>query len=333
MTTEERIPQARHVLLRRVVVICNPTKKGIEAVRKQIDLQVKRHGYVKPTWIATTAEDGGINAARRALAKHPDLVLVVGGDGTLRAVAEVFRGTGIPLGIIPRGTGNLLARNLGLNVTDSKKAVEIAFTGDDFAIDVALAETDGPMGPRSAVFLVMAGLGLDAAMAAMTNPKLKQRIGWLAYLSPILQAAFKNERKELTVVLDNGQHAHRRQHTAIIGNCGVLTGGFLLMPEAKLDDGLLDVLALDPQSVFGWTRILRRIAVGSALRNSPNKSQILRGLPNITSMRYRQTPRVEWHMEKPVMVQIDGDSFGEVTSAIVTLAPRSLTVRVQASRQ
>lgn len=328
MDSTGRIPQARHVVLRRVVVVCNPTKKGIESVRKQIDIQVKRHGFVKPTWIATTAKDGGVHAAQRALAKHPDLILVVGGDGTLRAVAEVLAGTGIPVGIIPRGTGNLLARNLKMPVTDVKKSVEIAFTGSDFAIDIARVETDGPMGPRNAIFLVMAGLGLDAAMAAMTNPKMKQRIGWLAYLTPILQAAFKNERKELTVVLEDGERAHRRQHTAIIGNCGVLTGGFLLMPEAKLNDGLLDVLALDPQSVFGWTRILRRIAVGSALRNSPNKTQILRGLPKITSMRYRQAPRVEWHMTEPVMVQIDGDAFGEVSKAVVTVDKQALVVRV-----
>ena len=173
-----------------------------------------------------------------------------------------------------------------------------------------------------------AGHVQSVAMAALTNPKLKERIGWLAYISPILQAAFRNEKRSLTVVLEDGQRAKRRQHTAVIGNCGVLTGGFLLMPEAKLDDGLLDVLALDPKSVFGWTRILRRVAVGSALRNSPNKSQILRGLPDITSMRYRQTPRVEWHMDEPVLVQIDGDTFGEVSSAVVTAIPRCLTVRV-----
>jgi diacylglycerol kinase family enzyme len=312
---------------RRVVVVCNPTKKGIETVRKHIEAAASKHGYSAPIWIATSPKDGGVDAARRALAKNPDLILAIGGDGTVRAIAEATMHTGVPVGIIPRGTGNLLARNLNMPVGDVRKAVDIAFTGRDFAIDVASAETDGPMGPKSAIFLVMAGLGLDAAMAAMTNPKLKARIGWLAYLSPILQAAFKNERQELTVVLEDGQHSHRRQHTAIIGNCGVLTGGFLLMPEAKLDDGLLDVLALDPQSVFGWTRILRRVAVGSALRNSPNKTQILRGLPTITSMRYRQTERVEWHMTEPVMVQIDGDTFGEVSRAVVTVKKRAFTVR------
>jgi diacylglycerol kinase family enzyme len=227
----------------------------------------------------------------------------------------------------------LLARNLNIPIADVKHSVEVAFAGSNFAIDIARAKTDGPMGPRSTIFLVMAGLGLDAAMAVMTNPKMKQRIGWLAYLSPILQAAFKNERKELTVVLEDGQRARRRQHTAIIGNCGVLTGGFLLMPEAKLDDGLLDVLALDPQSVFGWTRILRRVAVGSALRNSPNKTQILRGLPDITSMRYRQTARVEWRMTEPVMVQIDGDAFGEVSHAVVTVDKQALVVRIPAPQR
>jgi diacylglycerol kinase family enzyme len=313
---------------RHVVIVCNPTKKGIETVRKHVDVFVAKHGYSRPTWIATGAKDGGYAAAQRALAKNPDLVLVVGGDGTLRVVADVLRGTGVPIGIIPRGTGNLLARNLHLPITDVKACVRIAFEGHSHDIDVAHATTDGPMGKREAIFLVMAGIGLDAAMAALTNPKLKARIGWLAYIAPILQAALRNEKKSLTVVLENGQHARRRQHTAIIGNCGVLTGGFLLMPEAKLDDGLLDVLALDPQTAWGWTRILRRVAVGSAVRNSPNKTQILRGLPDIKSMRYRQAPRIEWHMDEPVLVQIDGDTFGEVSSAVVTAIPRCLTVRV-----
>lgn len=316
---------------RRVVIVCNPTKKGIDAVRKHIDVYVTKHGYARPTWIATHASDSGVAAARRALEKQPDLVLVVGGDGTLRAVAQVLMGSGVPIGIIPRGTGNLLARNLELPVSDMRAMVRIAFEGATRDIDVAVAETDGPMGPRSAIFLVMAGIGLDAAMAAMTNPKLKERIGWLAYLGPIFQASLKNEKKTVTVVLESGELSRRRQHTAIIGNCGVLTGGFLLMPEAKLDDGLLDVLALDPKTVFGWTRIAQRIAIGSAVRKSPNKTQILRGLPRIKSMRYRQTPRVEWLMDEPVMVQYDGDAFGEVKSAIVTVASRSLTVRVAKS--
>lgn len=327
----ESTKRSKAKTLRHVVVVCNPTKKGIDVVRKNVEAQAEKHGYAKPVWIATSAKDGGVAAAKRALAKHPDLILAVGGDGTVRAVAEVVHGTGIPVGIIPRGTGNLLARNLELPVGAIGRMVRIAFEGSDKPIDVARAVTDGPMGHKETLFLVMAGIGLDAAMAALTNPKLKARIGWLAYLGPIFQASLKNEKKTVTVVLENGVHARRRQHTAIIGNCGVLTGGFLLMPEAKLDDGLLDVLALDPQSVWGWTRIARRIAVGSALRNSPNRTQILRGLPDVASMRYRQTPRVEWRMDEPVMVQYDGDSFGLITKAVVTVLPRALTVRVPRS--
>jgi len=326
--TRESGERSRRASKRHVVVVCNPTKKGIEAVRKKIDAQVEKHGFARPVWIATHASDGGVSAAKRALDRHPDLVIAVGGDGTVRAVAEVFGGSGIPVGIIARGTGNLLARNLDIPVGDVRAMTRLAFEGSTRGIDIAHMETDGPMGPKSTIFLVMAGLGLDAAMAAMTNPKLKQRIGWLAYLGPIFQASLKNEKKTLTVVLESGERSERRQHTAMIGNCGVLAGGFLLMPDAKVDDGLLDVLALDPKTIWGWTRIARRIAVGSALRKSPNKSEILRGLPRVTSMRYRQAPRVEWHMESPVMVQVDGDAFGEVSSAIFTVRHQSLLVCV-----
>jgi len=315
---------------RRVVVVCNPTKKGIDAVRKQIDFYVDKHGYSKPTWIATVAGDGGVAATRRALEKSPDLVLVVGGDGTVRAAASVMHGTGVPIGIIPRGTGNLLARNLDLPVNDMRALVRIAFEGRDRNIDVAHASTDGPMGPRSAIFMVMAGIGLDAAMAAETNPRAKARFGWLAYLRPIVKATLKNDKSTVTVVLEDGRQDRRRQHTAIIGNCGTLAGGVLLMPWAKLDDGLLDVLALDPKTVFGWTSIAQIIAIGSAVKKSPLKTKVIRAMPRLRSIRYRQTPRVEWRFDTPEMVQYDGDPFGEISSAVVTVLNKALCVRVSA---
>lgn len=315
---------------RRVVVVCNPTKKGIDAVRKQIDFYVEKHGYSKPTWIATVASDGGVAATRRALEKNPDLILVIGGDGTVRAAASVMHGTGVPLGIIPRGTGNLLARNLDLPVNDMRAMVRIAFEGANKNIDVAHASTDGPMGPRTAIFLVMAGFGLDAVMAAETNPKTKARIGWLAYLRPIVKATLHNKKNTVTVVLEDGRRDQRRQHTAIIGNCGTLAGGVLLMPWAKLDDGLLDVLALDPKTVFGWTGIAQIIAIGSAVKKSPLKSKVIRAMPRLRSIRYRQTPRVEWHLDEPQMVQYDGDTYGEVSSAVVTVLNKALCVRVGA---
>ncbi len=311
----------------RVAVVYNPSKRGMALVRRRFAEAETRLGIAPASWFESDASDAGAGAARKALATKPDVVVAVGGDGTVRAVASVLEKTGIPLGIVPRGTGNLLARNLDLSITDLRQAVSTALEGHIRHIDVPHITVTDEAGTRESMFLVMAGLGIDAEMAALTNPKLKSRIGWLAYLAPILRAALRNERKEVTVVLESGVKTRRKQNTALIGNCGVIAGGVLLMPEAKLDDGMVDVLALNPKSAWGWMRIARRLMVGSALRNSPQRTQILRGLPTITSMRYRQAPRVEWRMDEPVRVQIDGDPFGEVTRAVVEVHAGALSVR------
>jgi diacylglycerol kinase (ATP) len=316
----------------RAAIVYNPAKRGVEAVKRRVAVVEKQLGFEPSLWFETSARDGGVSAARKALAKAPDVIIAVGGDGTVRAVIEALRGaqgaaeSDIPVGIIARGTGNILARNLGLPVSDLRRMVRIAFCGKVTHIDVPTIVVDGPRGPSTSVFMVMAGLGIDAEMAAFTNAKLKRSIGWLAYIGPILRATFRGKRSEVTVVLESGEHDRRRQHTAIIGNCGVLQGGLQLMPRARLDDGLLDVLALDPTTPWGWMRIARRIAIGSALRRAPGGLSAADHLPAVGSMRYRQASRIEWRMDSPMPLQIDGDPLGEVSRVVVTVSPRALGV-------
>jgi diacylglycerol kinase (ATP) len=316
----------------RAAIVYNPAKRGLEAVKRRVAVTEKQLGFEPSLWFETSARDGGVGAARKALAKIPDVIIAVGGDGTVRAVIEALRGAqgrvevNIPVGIIARGTGNILARNLGLPVNDLRRMTRIAFAGAVEYIDVPSIFVEGPKGAVTSVFMVMAGLGIDAEMAAFTNAKLKRNIGWLAYIGPILRATFRGKRSEVTVVLESGEHDRRRQHTAIIGNCGVLQGGLQLMPRARLDDGLLDVLALDPTSPWGWMRILRRLAIGSALRRAPGGVSAVEQLPAVGSMRYRQASRIEWRMDSPIPLQIDGDPLGEVSRVVVTVSPRALAV-------
>src|SRR5690606_31784764 len=95
-------------------------------------------GWAKSLWLETSEADPGVGQARRALAEGADVVITAGGDGTVRAVAQGLQNTGVPLALLPSGTGNLLARNLGLDVNASRMeaSVELAFTGVDTAIDV-----------------------------------------------------------------------------------------------------------------------------------------------------------------------------------------------------
>ena len=154
-------------------VVFNPIKVDITKLRAAVDAAEGAAGWSPSLWFETSEEDPGGGQTREAIAAGADVVMAAGGDGTIRAVAEQLRGTGIPIGLLPSGTGNLLARNLGLALDNLAESVSNAFTGKDRKIDLGVVEARRADGTTvSNVFLVMAGLGLDADMLANTNPKL-----------------------------------------------------------------------------------------------------------------------------------------------------------------
>ena len=140
----------------RAAVVVNPTKlDDDEAFRKSVRRAMDDHGWDEPLWLETTAEDPGQGQAQAGVSAGVDLILACGGDGTVTACAEGVTGTGVPLAIIPMGTGNLLARNVGLPM------------GLDEALAVALGNVQQPVDAgrvNGTLFVVMAGLGLDARM-------------------------------------------------------------------------------------------------------------------------------------------------------------------------
>jgi diacylglycerol kinase family enzyme/membrane-associated phospholipid phosphatase len=287
MVTPTLAAPARH----RLAVVLNPTRTGdAAAFRRKVAEAAQRHAWDTPVWFETTSDDPGRSMTHAALAAGADTVLVVGGDGTVRVVCGELARTGVPIGIVPTGTGNLLARNLGLPL-NIDAALEVVFTGDDRAIDIGGIEGDD-LGEET--FVVMAGLGLDAAIMESATD-LKAKMGWSAYVVAALrQIRYPSLRVEIGI--DSGPFEKYRARTVVIGNVGYLQAGIPLLPDAVIDDGLLDVVVIAPRRSLGWLSLVVRVM----LRRPKTDDRLAR-------MTGR---RVVVRAANPTPRQLDGDSVG-----------------------
>ncbi len=246
----ETVPRSR-----RLAVVLNPSKVEDEAqFRALVAGMAEPAGWSEPTWYLTTPEDSGTGQAEQAAVDGADLVVVCGGDGTVREVCAELAGTGVAVGIIPAGTGNLLARNLVVPLY-LRAALDVALTGQDQAIDIVAVSGDG-IEPTH--FMVMAGMGFDAAIMEGVNEDIKARVGWLAYvLSGLKSLMFPAVKVEISV--DDAEFVTTRARTIVVGNVGHLQAGMPLLPDAAIDDGLLDVVLLHPQRFWSWIPLALRV--------------------------------------------------------------------------
>ncbi len=339
-------PLETHTL---VAFVANPTKPGVPALRDAAVQACAAHYLPEPMWFETTAEDPGVGQTRDAIARGAQLVVAVGGDGTVRAVAEGVAGTDVAMGLLPQGTGNLLARNLDLPLGDVDALLHIALTGTDRPIDVgwltvvrdeaqvsddiaeadpeAVAPEETPPDAREAarehVFLVIAGLGFDAAMVADADEELKAKVGWIAYFVAGIKHLHAR-RLRLQVSLDGSPWLHVRLRSVLIGNCGKLPGGVVLLPDAVLDDGWLDVAVIDTRvGLLGWTQlfgevVLQRFGVRTRLPNSAGRID------------HARTREVRVRTREAQQIQVDGDIIGSAFEIAARVDPLALRVRVAA---
>ncbi|MCU1440924.1 MAG: diacylglycerol kinase [Rhodoglobus sp.] len=317
---------------RQAAVIYNPTKVDITKLKKSVTEAAKRAGWGPTLWFETTTQDAGQGVTGSAIRRGAEVVIAAGGDGTVRAVAEALRDSSVALALVPSGTGNLLARNLELPLSNLEASVAAAFTGDRRTIDLGIAAIVRPDGDREEhVFLVMAGLGLDAKMIKNTNVRLKRAVGWLAYVDGIARSIPQIKPVRVQYRVDNGSARSMNVHTIIVGNCGVLPGGFLLMPDAKPDDGILDVAALRPRGPFGWAKVWRQLAwENGVLRKSALGRRIIELTKDARDVTYLTGRAFSMHVDIPQEFQLDGDQFGEALSVHTWVDAGALTVKVPA---
>ncbi|MEO7588613.1 MAG: diacylglycerol kinase family protein [Arachnia sp.] len=312
-------------------VVYNPIKVDLDKLREVVTAQAGAAGWAESLWFETSAEDPGQEATRSAIESGADLIITAGGDGTVRAVAEAIRGTGTRMALLPSGTGNLLARNLDLTLDDITHSVEVAFSGDDRGIDLGVIDIERHDGTRSEhVFVVMAGMGLDAKMIENTDDDLKAKAGWVAYVKALVLSLRDPDKLHVRFDLDGGGETRTTVHTLILGNCGSLPGNILLLPDAKVDDGLFDMMLMRPRGVMGWVSVWFQVAWLNRILRRTNADASIGKLSTDRNLRYQTGSRLTARLSRPEGIELDGDVFGEATAFKAWMEPGALTVRVPA---
>jgi diacylglycerol kinase (ATP) len=304
-------------------VIYNPTRIQLERVTRLVDAAAAEAGWGPTIWIPTRERSTAVDQVAEALGGGASLVIAAGGDGTVREVAGAMRHTRTPFAVVPVGTANLFARNAGIPI-DTATAVRAAFTGEDRSVDVGVIEYRNPDGVRrSTPFLVMSGFGVDADMVAYADPVLKRRFGWIAYVVPIIRGLFRRDRPRVSWKEDGGPIRSGRTHTMFVGNCGTVSAGLDVLPDALLDDGVLDVLMVRSLEGFSKGRRTRgRRVQPSAVETAGSAGGALR---------YLRVRRIDVTVSPPAEFQADGDGIGLVSAARLTVDPGALIVRLPAT--
>jgi undecaprenyl-diphosphatase len=274
-----------------------------------------RTGLAPVACITTSAAEGRATA-ERAISAGAELVVVVGGDGSVRSAAALLAGTGITLGIVPGGTGNLLAGALGIPRRPGPAAAALA-SARERPIDMARA-TVGDRATSGMPFLVAAGVGFDARVMAATTDRRKRSLGIGAYFATAVAVAARMRPFAVRLVVDGVVH-ETDALAVLVANTGELIPG-LVRPRLPLipDDGLLDVLVARGRGAVGGSRAAVELLLGRGVHTAVG--------PYAARMAARHV-EIEAAAGEPV--EVDGDVVG-AGRLVAEIAPGSLRVLVPA---
>jgi YegS/Rv2252/BmrU family lipid kinase len=261
-------------------------------------------GHDKPLWYEVPKSRKARKKAARARKEGVELVFVWGGDGMVQRCVDALAGSDVPVAILPAGTANLLAGNLGIPA-DLPEAVRIGLHGTRRRID--LGKLNGEH------FAVMAGAGFDGGMIRDADGSLKARLGRLAYVWTGLRKV-GDEAVPVEVRVDGTDWFDGPATCVLFGNVGKITGGIPAFPGARPDDGRLDVGVSTAQGALQWARTLGRMVTGQARRS-----------PFVQTTR---AERVDVRLGAPLPYELDGGPRDKTTRLTARAVPQAITVCV-----
>jgi diacylglycerol kinase (ATP) len=291
----------------RVAVVAHAGKDlggGLPELRRVLESE----GVDTSLWYEVPKAKKAPAQVKRALEAGAELVFAWGGDGMVRRCVGVLAGSDALLAVLPAGTSNLFATNLGIP-KDVKRAVAIGLRGRTRRLDVGRFK-----GER---FAVMAGAGFDAAMIRDADD-LKERLGRAAYV----WSGTRNLRSEAfraRIEVDGAEWYDGQATCILVGNLGSLFGGVEVFPDARPDDGQLELGVVEGGGLVKWMRILARTAIGD-----PSDSPFVR---------VTRATAIKAKLDRKVLYELDGGERSEIKSFKVRVEPRALCVRVPRNGQ
>jgi diacylglycerol kinase (ATP) len=276
---------------------------GLDELRRQITAQ---SGVDRLLWYEVKKSRKASKKVRQAIKDGADVVFAWGGDGMVQRCADALANRDVDLAIVPAGTANLLAGNLGIP-RDIAAAVEIGLHGRPRRLD--LGHVNGEH------FAVMAGAGFDASMIADADRSLKRRAGRLAYVATAVRHV-RDRPSRVRIAVDGVDWFDGAATCVLLGNVGTISGGIPAFDAAEPDDGWLDVGVCTARSALEWSRTLGRMVAGRA-----------------SESRFVRTTRaktIDVRLSEPMTYELDGGARDTVKRLKASVVPAAISVRVPA---
>ena len=301
-------------MTRRIALVHNPTKPADAAAF--VDLVAARVQAAGDEFLGafpTTADDPGQDTTRELVRQVPDLILAAGGDGTIRSVTSGLVNTGVACAIIPMGTGNLMARNLGVPL-EIPEALDVALTCPTSPMDAVQLIVDGDH-DHPVWFTGMAGVGFDAAMMRDTHDELKKIIGTGAYVLAFARNIASPPHR-VSIQIDGRSPIRRRPVLVMVGNTHSLQGNLVLFPDATPDDGIIDLVTATPYIPGTWWRVLGTLLRARYARHRQRAES--------RAVQFDKGRRITLEFNSRMPWEVDGDTMGTGQRFQFTVAPGAL---------